>query len=1363
MVQRRKRQTKVVTVAGTRASASGDLGPEEIRRIREQLGLSQVEAGELLGGGPRAFTKYEAGTIKPAASVANLMRLLDANPGVLATLTGTKVPINNEGSRPLDVSGQHIAALTDRKLAALTRHLLSAEAQTGNLPMDGIHVAAIITASDAGEDARIEWAGAAERTPYLPNRLCQFQLKATSISPAEAASDVLTSDKTVKPMIRDALEARGTYVMLCARSYTRKEIANRENRIRDALIAGGLVIKPAQVQFRDADQIAQWANAHPSVSAWILEQTQPGLVGPFRDWSHWAGRHEHDSSPFIPDTRLAKFAQQLRTLIAAPRGVARVLGLSGVGKSRLVLEALGPTEDEETNRPRLCDLVLYAVESEAGATAVKNIVQNLVDASIRAIVVVDRCVSETHQDIAAMVKRSSSRLSLITIDHEIPPDRNLPNNTLLVEAADKSVIEGILKHIAPNLPAEDQRRLYRFAAGFPQLARLIGNAWLSDVPIASATDDELIYRILIGRKSRDPALLQDAGMLLGTFGLLGTTPPLDLDLTDAAQLSLGRTADALRAAFDELEARGVAQRRGRLINLQPRPVALALAEQQWRRWGQGKWDNVLAGDMAQHLRVRAARQLSMLNTRTIAMDVARHTCRLDGPFASFQALSEDGNAEILCSLAEIDTEVVVALLEHLLSPLSDAELMAIEGAVRRQLVHALERISFVESTFERGAVLLLKLAVAENESWGNNSTGQFKNLFPVFLADTAAGPKLWLQVIDEALCSDNERQLSIVVDALLEGAKTDFFSRSVGPEYHGSRPALEPWHPKIWKDAWDYIRDCVQRLAKLALRSDYIGARARAGLGHQFRMLVTRGLIDFVEEQIFEVISVHPYWPEASGSLGDVLQYDCEGLEPGIADRVHALLDALKPTQIADRVRLLVTEMPWDYPEDEKLDFDVRNRRQVQAVEELASELLNGETDQIIQLLPQLSRGNQRMALEFGRAIAKLAFDPLIWRDHITTAYEATSPDDRNLSLLAGYFAGLFERNEEAAEEFKRAAVDSHTFAQTLPLVCISIGIAASDIDLVCKALNVGTLPPQMVMQWVFGGALAKLPATAVTPLFDQLFGMEAEGYSVAIELMGMYVHGDRKRLEQLRPQLRQAADYPMLRLRKRGSHMDEHHFGEMMKWMLAKGPKDADARAIALKLAKQLAADPDGDGRDLIKPLLPELLRDFSEVVWPQLGQAVVSDRTKAWGFEHALGDSYSFSDIKQPAILHLPEETLFAWCHAHPKVGPAFVARLIPVLTTRNPDAPNRQFHPLMKRLLDEFGDRQDVLRALVANMNTFGWTGSRTTYYALYEQPLLELDHHPIGAVRRWAKQMRNAFRHAIEATRIEDEERDANWEL
>jgi putative zinc finger/helix-turn-helix YgiT family protein len=1364
MVQRKKKATIKVTQPKMSTGRSADLLPDDIRRIREGLGLSQVEAGELLGGGPRAFTKYESGTIKPAASIANMLRLLEANPAALATLTGKKaVPINNDGNRPFEVTGQHVAALTDRKLANLTRRLLSAEAQSGNLPMDGVHVAATIAAPDGGEDARIEWAGGPDRTSYIPSRLTQFQLKAMSISPAEAASDIRASDKSIKPMIRAALEAGGTYVMLCSRPYTKSQIIKRENNIRDTLASGGLVIKPKQVQFRDADQIAAWANVHPSVAAWVLEQTQPGLIGPFREWTHWAGRHEHDSSPYVPDTRLAKFSDKLRALVTTARGVARVVGLSGVGKSRLVLEALGPTEDEEAARLRLSDLVLYAVESEAGSTTVKSIVQNLVDVSIRAVVVVDRCAPETHLDLAAMVKRSSSRLSLVTIDHEIPPGDPLPDDTLLVEPAEKTVIDGILQHVAPNLPSEDHRRLLSFAAGYPQLARLIGQAWLADIPIASATNDDLIDRILIGRKALDPDLMKDAGMLLSAFGLLGVRPPLDADLTEAAKFSR-RSVDDLRAAFDELEVRGVAQRRGRLISLQPRPVALALAERQWRRWDARRWDSLLVGDVPEHLRNRAVRQLAMLNTKPIAMEVARHLCRLDGPLASVEGLSREGNAEVVSALAEIDAEAAVSLLERVIEPLTETDLKtSLIDHTRRNLVRALEKICFVKETFERGARLMLQLAVAENERWGNNSTGQFVGLFPTLLADTSAGPDLRLQVIDEGLKSTQPRQLNILVDALAKGTELHSFTRSIGPETHGSRPALEPWGPKIWKEAFDYIRECVERLTTLALRSDEVGARARQRLSPAIRGLVARGLIDFIEVQIAKVIAVHSYWPEALSALGDVLQFDHEALEPGVETRVRVLIERLKPNGIADRVRFLVTEMPWDYPEDEKLDFDERSKRQIQAVEQLADEILRDSADALKGFLPQLSRGHHRMALVFGRAIAQFANDPLVWRQPIMAAYEATPPDDRHLAMIAGYFTGLAERDAEAVKRFKEDASRSETFAVVLLLLSASIGITENDIELGCRALKAGVIPARMMMQWASGGVLDKLPSTSVAPLFDQLFAMGEQGFSVAIELMGMYVHGNAQRLEHLRPQLRQASNYPALRGERPGSQMDEHHFTQMMKWVLAKGPKDADARTIAMTLAKQLAADPDGDGRGLIKPLLPQLITGFLEIVWPQFGQAIVSDRMKAWRFEQALGDSYSFSNVKQPAILYLPEDTLLAWCHARPDVGPAFVAAIAPVLTTRDPHATDRKFHPLVMRLLDEFGDRDDVLRTLDRNLNTFSWAGSRANYYALYEEPLRSLEHHPTGAVRRWAKRVWHGFNRQIEAVRNEDDERDANWEM
>jgi hypothetical protein len=135
---------------------------------------------------------------------------------------------------------------------------------------------------------------------------------------------------------------------------------------------------------------------------------------------------------------------------------------------------------------------------------------------------------------------------------------------------------------------------------------------------------------------------------------------------------------------------------------------------------------------------------------------------------------------------------------------------------------------------------------------------------------------------------------------------------------------------------------------------------------------------------------------------------------------------------------------------------------------------------------------------------------------------------------------------------------------------------------------------------------------------------------------------------------------------------------------LVLKGSKDPDAGGFALILARQLAAEPDGNGCGLIKPLLPQLLRDFPEIVWPLFGQAIVSDRMMAWRFEQralvtairsktsssvqywmelaicciriALVRTTAIAMPVPPLSRHLSEDThVRVVCHAHPDPSPS------------------------------------------------------------------------------------------------------------
>lgn len=69
-----------------RAQVEGLLKPDEIRRVRKKLKLSQREAGRLIGGGPNAFQKYESGEVLTSRAVSNLLRILARHPEELGSL-----------------------------------------------------------------------------------------------------------------------------------------------------------------------------------------------------------------------------------------------------------------------------------------------------------------------------------------------------------------------------------------------------------------------------------------------------------------------------------------------------------------------------------------------------------------------------------------------------------------------------------------------------------------------------------------------------------------------------------------------------------------------------------------------------------------------------------------------------------------------------------------------------------------------------------------------------------------------------------------------------------------------------------------------------------------------------------------------------------------------------------------------------------------------------------------------------------------------------------------------------------------------------------------------------------------------------
>lgn len=59
---------------------AGIVPPEYITAVRSKLGVNRREAGEIFGGGPNAFSRYESGKTNPSIPLVMMLKLLDKHP-----------------------------------------------------------------------------------------------------------------------------------------------------------------------------------------------------------------------------------------------------------------------------------------------------------------------------------------------------------------------------------------------------------------------------------------------------------------------------------------------------------------------------------------------------------------------------------------------------------------------------------------------------------------------------------------------------------------------------------------------------------------------------------------------------------------------------------------------------------------------------------------------------------------------------------------------------------------------------------------------------------------------------------------------------------------------------------------------------------------------------------------------------------------------------------------------------------------------------------------------------------------------------------------------------------------------------------
>lgn len=1088
------------------------------------------------------------------------------------------------------------------------------------------------------------------------------------------------------------------------------------------------------------------SSAYVVFKKFILEQSTINRFknSASRDLDDWKRVERNHSYQFVSDENRDKDFKSLLEALDIERSVVRLSGASGLGKTRLLLEAIEVSSSIDDS----CVLIFNAPGYEK---EIKESIRSSVESNVHGLAVVENCSVDLHNDLAREVNKSENSLKVVTVaySHEQVDDSIHIKLSPLSDDAIKEVLSPILVDLGSN----DVERVARFAQGYPLLATLIAEQYQREGRLLGSIENSSVIRKLIegdGGVSSDEKEVLSACSLFDVFGTSEGTAGEEAKFIaeNVAESSL-RIFDRVLVKFNK---RQVITRAGRYARVVPKPLAITLASEWWEETSYDRQKQII-DDLPDSLMQSFCIQAAYLDAQP---DVQRFSERLFGgrsPFILAEELLTERGSRLFRAFVEVNPESTSYALYSCLHELSYDELVAISGDTRRNLVCGLEKLCFHASVFEKSAWCMLLLASAENETWSNNSTGLFAQLFRVHLSGTEADPALRFDVLKGALDLKQDNVDMIVLEALNHAIDTYGGTRTIGAEYQGTKAPLKEWRPKLWQDMFDYWQEAFNLLLFIFNRGEAQKEKVLAEVGGSIRGFVGYGRIEMLDSAVRKIIEVNGrYWPAALDSIKSTFEYDSEGMKQEVTDALNTWLELLKPrdNDLAEKLKILVVNPPWEHRKgngDEFVDVAAQNAKSL-AVEVAL------DVDALIPHLGLLLEDDQKQTHAFGYQLSS-SLDCV--QEVIEKSFQQLLLIERhNPSLILGIFRGLFDKSPQKWQENIDSILANEELVFLYPDF-ISTGVVTNNhLDELLKLVRGGYVSPSRANILSYGRVTEGVDATKMMDFCLSLAKINDEAIWYALHIIYMYCHGNQGSVEILKEPLKELLSSIPLDKTQQRTATDAHQWKDLVQKLL-KEHDDQFSISLLSQIVEACKIGIDFSTMShYVKPILFELMRDYGEILWPLLGDAIVnSERLEKYHLQTLLDSEDGFSKEKPSILSVLSVDSVMSWCKQRPKIGPVFVADCVNIFDR---DSDKIEPSALFVELLIQYGDDERVLSALGANMGTRSWSGSLVPYLEADKDALLPLLEHDNRNVRSWVKDRVSRIDRQIQDESMRDEEQE-----
>lgn len=1227
-----------------------------------------------------------------------------------------------------EITGDDIALLNDTDLRALIGRLCETELRRQGHPVSHVTWGGNQTAKDGGLDVHVALPAGASIDGFIPRPATGFQVKKPDMPRGEILEEMKPGG-VVRPVIVDLAKASGAYIIVSSTGSTAfSALKNRKRAMADAVESIADASKLA-LDFYDRNRVATWLRDHPGLIPWVRSLIGKSIPGwqSFGSWSRAPGGTE-DKYLFDAEARIKTGDEKegeglnavdginrIRDVLRQPRQVVRLVGLSGVGKTRLC-EAL--FDDKIGHGGLDPSLAYYTNAAEDPNPPPIGLASDLIAARRRGILVIDNCPFELHGELAKVAREANSTISVITVEYDIRDDQPEGTDVFALDTSSLPLIEKLVARRYPQVSQIDAGTIARFSGGNARVALALAATVEKNDSISKLSDADLFKRLFQQRHEHDPDLLLIAQACSLVYSFEGVkTAGEGAELPILAGL-INKPVSEVYAAVAELKRRDLLQERTEWRAVLPHAIANPLAALALQNIPAVTITKMLVTDAPPRLRRSFSRRLGYLDGSKEARSIVQGWLAAGGMLADIPNLGEDERA-MLGNIAPVVPDETLAAIERSLKGADELTL-----ARSTHVVRLLRSLAYEPEQFERAIALLIKIALTAKDDGESGAAGIVPSLFYIVLSGTHAPIAMRLRVLEGLLTSDEPGPRALGLKSLDAVLKTDHFTSAHGFAF-GARSRDYGYYPPTGRDVQDWFGAVLNLISPLALSDAPVAPGVRTAIAHEFRGLWSNaGQVDALEG-LMRQIGNNGFWREGWVAVRQTRIFDGEHMPVDIRERLTVLEELLRPKDLVDKVKGVVLGSGRnagldDLDEVENDDYEGAMMRMNQTVENLGKDVANDD-DAFKALLPGLVRGSSRVSL-FGAGLGGSTEKPYeIWQ---AIKIEFAATDKPDTGLMGGFLTGLQKRDAALTDTMLDEAVEHPSVGVYFPHLQARVIVDKNGVKRLHRALELGKADITQYFALGYGRASDNIPGPEFRDLLLAI-ARKPGGLTVALEVLSMRLVSNG--IDKKEPVLEVAEAGRVLldafefHAKDARSDREDRELGSIAKVSLAGEEGIPIVRRIIRKLMIAVGRyDIHAYDQD---DLVTGMLRVHPRIV---LDEAFSGD---AKAREKAVRAFVDFQRFHKNPLGVVPDDVLLAWCDADPAGRYPLMAASAGLFKRPANNEPH-EWLPLASQLLNKAPDPPAVLNEIVRRLRPWSWSGSLATKLEerlkLLEQ--LPADHTP-----------------------------------